>query len=113
MPVEMDRVIARPVGGNVAWLPEEENEKDVFVVALETANNMDEATTRQSSTRRKSRASFSGFSHAMSDLCALPRKIASQRRKPPATPGNTTYTDLNSFQQEMPSADETTIEEPW
>ncbi|KAL8816392.1 MAG: hypothetical protein Q9223_004591 [Gallowayella weberi] len=109
----MERKVARPGAGGSARLQEEEEEeeKDVFVIGLDTANNMAEGTIYQKSTRRKSRASFSGFSHAMSDLRAFPRRFASQRRKAAATPVNTFRHDIDYLHHNMPSPVQVSIED--
>ncbi|KAL8679193.1 MAG: hypothetical protein Q9186_004490 [Xanthomendoza sp. 1 TL-2023] len=109
-PNDMERKIARPGVRGVGWLPDEEG-KDVFVVGLDTPNTMVEGTAYQKSTRRKSRASFSGFSHAMSDLRAFPRRIASQRRKPLATLDNTFRNDIDYLHHNTPSPGKVSVED--
>ena len=109
MSSESKRTAARPVGECVGRLPEEEERKDVFVVGLDTASNVD--VTPQTPVRRKPRASFSGFSHAVSDLRTLPKRMSSQRKNP-VVANDTFQNDLNYIHPTMQSADINYIDEP-
>ncbi|KAL8863495.1 MAG: hypothetical protein Q9178_000176 [Gyalolechia marmorata] len=100
---------ARPVGECVGRLPEEDEQKDVFVVGLDTASNVD--LTPQIPIRRKPRASFSGFSHAVSDLRTLPKRMSSQRKNP-VVANDTIHNDLNYIHPTMQSAEKEYIDEP-
>ncbi|KAL8771992.1 MAG: hypothetical protein Q9209_002657, partial [Squamulea sp. 1 TL-2023] len=95
----MDRSIVCPVEGITGGLPEEED-------GLDTGYNVSKTPTR-----RKPRASFSGFSHAMSDLRTLPKRMTSQRKRSPVVANNTIHDDLRHFHQTMQPADEKVVEE--
>ncbi|KAL8727445.1 MAG: hypothetical protein Q9166_006033 [cf. Caloplaca sp. 2 TL-2023] len=112
MPAQTIRDAALSVHEDYNGLPEEE--KDVLGGGMDTTNNTDmtSGTAHQTLIRRKPRASFSGFSHAMSDLRAFPKRIASQRKKSPLTTNNTSHSDINYVQHNMPTAYEKSIDEP-
>ncbi|KAL8783992.1 MAG: hypothetical protein Q9213_004243 [Squamulea squamosa] len=105
MSADIDRSIARPVEGYTGRLPEEE-EGDLPVDELDTGSNVSRTPTR-----RKPRASFSGFSHAMSDLRTLPKRMTSQRRRSPVVANNTIHNDLGHFHRTLQPADEKVVEE--
>ncbi|KAL8752501.1 MAG: hypothetical protein Q9199_005694 [Rusavskia elegans] len=102
-----EKPVARPAGQCVGRLPEEE-QKDVSDDVLDPASNV--GRTPQSSIKRKPRASFSGFSHAVPDFRTIPKRMASQR-KSPAVANDFYHNDLDFIHQTVPSAHEKSTDE--
>ncbi|KAL8645548.1 MAG: hypothetical protein Q9226_007251 [Calogaya cf. arnoldii] len=104
-----ETTVARPVSQCVGRLPEEGEQKDMMEVGLDTACQVE--VIPQSPIRRKPRASFSGFSHALPDFRTIPKRMASQRKSPVAANGM--YHDHPDFKhQTLQSAHDTPSDEP-
>ena len=90
------KAAARPASQGVNRLPEVEESKDMLVNVLGPASIAGMAP--QIPIRRKPRASFSGFSHAVSDFRTIPQRVASQK-KSAVIANNTHLCDLGSIHQ--------------
>ncbi len=102
-----EKPIARLGGQRVGPLPEEE-QSDVSDNVLDPASNLSRIPL--SPVRRRPRASFSGFSHAVPDFRTIPKRMASQR-KSPGVANDICHNDLDFIHHPVESAHDKSTDE--
>ncbi|CAL8576245.1 hypothetical protein XPA_002135 [Xanthoria parietina] len=102
-----EKPIARLGGQRVGPLPEEE-QSDVSDNVLDPASNLSRIPL--SPVRRRPRASFPGFSHAVPDFRTIPKRMASQR-KSPGVANDICHNDLDFIHHPVESAHDKSTDE--